>query len=102
MGKKTIVGRRYETELIQKYCESSKAELVAVYGRRRVGKTFLIKQYFNNQFDFYFTGSFETAKNIQLKLFKQELERFSAQKRTAPKDWFEAFEQLREYLSSLD
>lgn len=97
-----IIGREYETGLIEKYCDSPKAELVAVYGRRRVGKTFLVKQYFDNRFDFYFTGSFETARNIQLKLFKQELERYSKQKRTVPKDWFEAFAQLREYLSSLD
>lgn len=62
---KALIGREFEIKLIQKYCESPKAELVAVYGRRRVGKTFLIKQYFGNQFDFYFTGSFETAKNIQ-------------------------------------
>lgn len=102
MSTRTIVGREYEMELIQKYCESSKAELVAVYGRRRVGKTYLIKQYFDNQFDFYFTGSFETAKNVQLKLFKNELERYSKQKRPLPKDWFEAFEQLRDYLSSLN
>ena len=102
MNTKSIIGREYELELLQKYCESPKAELIAVYGRRRVGKTFLIKQYFGNQFDFYFTGSFETAKNIQLKLFKNELERYSGQKRNTPKDWFEAFEQLREYLSSLD
>ena len=68
-----------------KYCDSPKAELVAIYGRRRVGKTYLIKQYFDNQFDFYFTGSFETAKNIQLRLFKQELERYSSQKRTHPR-----------------
>lgn len=99
---KSIIGREYEMGLIQKYCESPKAELVAVYGRRRVGKTFLIKQYFENEFDFYFTGSFETTKNVQLKLFKNELERYSNKKRTTPKDWFEAFEQLREYLSSLD
>lgn len=97
-----IIGREYETELIRKYCDSPKAELIAIYGRRRVGKTYLIKQYFDNQFDFYFTGSFETAKNIQLRLFKQELERYSNQKRTRPKDWFEAFEQLREYLSAID
>ena len=99
---RTIVGREDEVDLIRRYCESPKAELVAIYGRRRVGKTFLVKQYFDNQFDFYFTGSFETAKNIQLKLFKNELERYSNQRRTVPKDWFEAFNQLREYLSSLD
>ena len=40
--KTTIIGRRHEQDLIREYYDSPKAELVAVYGRRRVGKTFLI------------------------------------------------------------
>ena len=57
--KTTLIGRRHEQDLIREYYESPKTELVAVYGRRRVGKTFLIKQCFDETFDFYFTGSFE-------------------------------------------
>ena len=59
----TIIGRQYEQDLIREYYNSPKAELVAVYGRRRVGKTYLIKQCFDNNFDFYFTGSFETSRS---------------------------------------
>ena len=70
--KTTIIGRRHEQDLIREYYESPKAELVAVYGRRRVGKTFLIKQCFDETFDFYFTGSFETPRSTQLTLFKKE------------------------------
>lgn len=97
-----IIGRKNEQDLLKEYCESSKAELVAIYGRRRVGKTYLVKQYFNNDFDFYFTGSFETPRNTQLTLFKKELERYSHEKRFKPKDWYEAFDQLRDYLSTLN
>lgn len=97
-----IIGRKNEQDLLKEYCESSKAELVAIYGRRRVGKTYLVKQYFNNDFDFYFTGSFETPRNTQLTLFKRELERYSHEKRLKPKDWYEAFDQLRDYLSTLN
>ncbi len=96
-----IIGRRHEQDLIAEYCETSKAELVAIYGRRRVGKTFLVRQYFDGKFDFSFTGSFETPRSAQLTLFKNELEGYSKQKRPKPKDWNEAFAQLREYLSSL-
>lgn len=99
--KTTIIGRRYEQNLIREYYDSPKAELVAVYGRRRVGKTFLIKQCFDETFDFYFTGSFETPRSTQLTLFKKELERYSGQKIRKPKDWYEAFDALREYISSL-
>ena len=99
--KTTLIGRRHEQDLIREYYESPKAELVAVYGRRRVGKTYLIKQCFDETFDFYFTGSFETPRSTQLTLFKKELERYSGRKLRKPKDWYEAFDALREYISSL-
>ena len=99
--KTTIIGRRHEQDLIREYYDSPKAELVAVYGRRRVGKTYLIKQCFDETFDFYFTGSFETSRSTQLGLFKKELERYSGCKQRKPKDWHEAFDALREYISSL-
>lgn len=96
-----IIGRQKEQSLIGDYMNSSKAELIAVYGRRRVGKTFLIRSYFNDLFDFYFTGTFEAPKGTQLRLFQGELLRYSGAKRKRPADWFEAFEQLRDYLSQL-
>lgn len=99
--KATIIGRRHEQDLIREYCDSPKAELVAIYGRRRVGKTYLVKQCFDCEFDFYFTGSFETSRSIQLTLFKKELERYSGQKQHKLKDWYEAFDALRAHLSSL-
>ena len=82
----SIIGRRHEQDLIREYYESTKAELVAVYGRRRVGKTYLVRQFFDNDFDFYFTGSFETPRSTQLTLFKKELERYSGRKHHKSKD----------------
>lgn len=96
-----IIGRKLEQNLLAEYCETAKSELIAIYGRRRVGKTYLVKQFFDNNFDFCFTGSFETPRITQLKLFKNELERYSHRKWQKPKDWDEAFNQLRDYLSSL-
>ena len=51
-----IVGRNKEQEILRQCYESGKPELVAVYGRRRVGKTWLVRQFFNDSFDFYMTG----------------------------------------------
>ena len=51
-----IVGRKKELAQIERYYHSGKAEFVAVYGRRRVGKTFLIRQYFKNRFAFDMFG----------------------------------------------
>ena len=45
-----IVGRKKEIELLQQIVESEEPEFVAIYGRRRVGKTFLIKQFFKEKF----------------------------------------------------
>lgn len=98
---KNFIGRKREQRLISEYCQSGKAELVAVYGRRRVGKTFLIRRVFNDEFDFYFTGTFGATRSIQLRLFQGELERHSGRKWPRAKDWFEAFDQLRDYLSSI-
>ena len=51
-----IIGREYEIAELQRLKESKSPELVAVYGRRRVGKTFLVREFFQNQFAFYHTG----------------------------------------------
>lgn len=49
-----IIGREHEQAVIRSYLESGKSELIAVYGRRRVGKTYLVKSIFQNDFDFSF------------------------------------------------
>ena len=51
-----MIGREYEQKLILERCKSNKAELIAIYGRRRVGKTFLVRKVFNDQFAFSFIG----------------------------------------------
>ena len=52
----TIIGRAAEQEILRQRIDSGNSELIAIYGRRRVGKTFLVRQYFNDAFSFYFTG----------------------------------------------
>lgn len=101
METKNIIGREYEQHIIKSYLCSGKAELIAVYGRRRVGKTYLVKSIFDNHFDFSFTGLYEANRSIQLSQFQKYLERYSGQKVKRPKDWFEAFDALRDYLDSL-
>lgn len=102
MEANTIIGRKKERQLFNDICATQKPALVAVYGRRRVGKTFLVRQHFNNSFDFSFTGSYQMPRQGQLSLFNKELRRFSRQEFPLAKDWFSAFEQLRQYLSSLN
>lgn len=99
--KKSIIGRKHEQDILAKCMDSEKAEFVAVYGRRRIGKTYLVKQFFSETFDFYATGVYKISRSEQLKLWQEQLKNFSGEKRNKPKDWFEAFGQLREYLESL-
>jgi len=95
-----IVGRRYEQDILRACVESTRAEFIAVYGRRRIGKTFLVKQFFNEAFDFYTTGVYQISKTEQLKNWQMQLYKYSGTKRTKPKDWFEAFSQLEEFLET--
>lgn len=99
---KTIIGRRHEQEILQNCYDSPKAEFVAVYGRRRIGKTYLVKQYFDEKFDFYATGVYQASRSEQLKYWQEQLRRHSGIKRTKPKDWNEAFSQLQDYLENIN
>lgn len=101
MGNGIIIGRKHEQAIISNYMESGKAELIAVYGRRRVGKTYLIKGMFNNQFDFSFTGLYDVTRAIHLSQFQKTLERYSGKKVSRFKSWFDAFDALRDYLETL-
>lgn len=96
-----IIGRVNEQKLLKELCDDNSPRLIAIYGRRRVGKTFLVKEFFNNTFCFSFTGSYNTAAKIQLELFRQELEQHQYAIPKSFKSWFEAFSELRKYLESV-
>ena len=71
---------------------------MAVYGRRRVGKTFLIREFFKNRFAFYASGVADGKTRAQLKSFNDSLREYGCPQRAIPKDWFEAFTRLRALL----
>ena len=91
-----IIGRHQEQQALKQYVESDKPEFVAVYGRRRVGKTFLIKEYFNKTFSFYISGLANATKAEQLENFHATLGVYSHGKTpySQAKNWTEAFRQL--------
>lgn len=102
MSMKNIIGRQYEVERLQKVLESKESELVVVYGRRRVGKTFLVNEFFDNKFDFKLTGIFGEPTAVQLDRFKVELEECSGIRSKCPENWFKAFDALKAYLKDLN
>ena len=68
-----MVGRNYEKAELQRIVKSDKAEFVVVFGRRRVGKTFLVREFFKNNFTFYHTGMAKSTKKQQLQAFNNSL-----------------------------
>ena len=101
MAQKQIIGREKEIKLLQKCYESAESQLVVLYGRRRVGKSFLVNQTFEERFVFKLVGDYTLDKEAQLLNFHEELKRKTATDFPIPKDWREAFWQLRDYLDSL-
>lgn len=97
-----IIGRNEEKEVLESCCSSKKAEFLVVYGRRRVGKTYLIKEFFNNKFSFYSTGVNSTNSNDKLRAFSESLVSYGYDIESYPKDWFQAFSCLRKLLESND
>ena len=98
---KDIIGRKTEMYRLSEYVNSGKSELVAVYGRRRVGKTFLVKQFFNEKFVFYFSGAENANKKQQLFNFTTALNNYSGKENRVVGDWQSAFVQLELYIRSL-
>ena len=93
-----IVGREEEIRELCGYMRSGKPEFLVVYGRRRVGKTFLIREYFNNDFIFSHTGLASGGTDIQLSEFNKSLRRVRGENHRQAKDWFDAFDCLRQYI----
>lgn len=93
-----IIGRTNEIDFLNQCVNSDRPEFLVVYGRRRVGKTFLIKEFFNNTFSFYATGLLNGNTKNQLKAFGESLKSYGDNENKTPKDWFEAFSRLKNAL----
>ena len=98
-----IIGREQEIKKLNKLLHSDSPQFLAIYGRRRVGKTFLVREYFKKQTVFTFTGSFEEKAKTQLdNFFREYIYRTKGKKETIiPDNWSIAFSYLANYLLSL-
>lgn len=95
-----LIGRKNEISILQNALKSNKPELIAVYGRRRIGKTFLVRNVYKNYIQFEFSGINNCSLKQQLNNFYLTL----ADKNDSfkkPTDWIEAFHQLNQYISKL-
>ena len=104
-----IIGRKQEMEELERLYRSDRPEFVAVYGRRRVGKTFLIKQALKDRITFQHTGVSPIDQDDEKSRMKTQLESFyysmlnhGLEGFKMPKSWMEAFYQLEQLLAGLD
>jgi uncharacterized protein len=89
-----IIGRDEEKLLLQSIIANTKADLVAVYGRRRIGKTYLLETYLEKQIVLQFSGVHNVETEVQLKEYCKALSKYLNNNVpvVVPADWFSAFD----------
>lgn len=99
-----ITGRQEEIKILEELLQSNQPELVAIIGRRRVGKTFLVKQTYQNHLNFILTGIQHATKSEQLQNFTfamlNHFPDFEMEKKAT--SWLDAFFQLSKALEELN
>jgi len=92
-----IIGREKEIAELQEYYDSKRPEFIAVYGRRRVGKTVLIRHFLNDKYDFFATGIIDGTRQEEMESFYSSLKQYGYNG-LMPKSWIQAFDILAEML----
>jgi uncharacterized protein len=101
-NRKAIIGRKRELQKLDNLLISKKSEFLAIYGRRRVGKTFLIREYFDYTFHFQISGLANADTSQQLFNFDVALKKHSSLHFETPSsNWLIAFQRLIEHLENI-
>lgn len=95
-----LIGRQKEKETLQNALKEDYSQFIAVYGRRRVGKTFLIREAYEGEFFFQYTGAADTPARRQLARFRQALKEQGLKDVMALSSWMDAFAELRRLIST--
>ena len=90
-----IIGRNVEKKRLEALYNSSGSEFLVVYGRRRVGKTYLVRQHFENRFTFITTGMYKKSKEMQLMQFAMAVSEYFQIDVPSFRTWLEAFAELK-------
>jgi len=94
-----IIGRKEEREMLLRALRTPRSELIALFGRRRIGKTFLVRNLYRYHIRLEWSGMYKGTLKDQLRNFYMALSA-KRNKPPVPSDWMEAFAQLSEYLDS--
>ena len=95
-----MVGRNEESKLLKKIAQADRSQLVVVYGRRRVGKTYLVRETFDYRFSFTHTGMEKGTLEEQLHAFHDSLVEQGLGECERPDNWIDAFGLLKKLLKS--
>lgn len=94
-----LIGRELECKELQWAFESHRSEFIVLYGRRRIGKTFLIRHFFNDTYSFHYVGAHHKDKKTQLQNFREALINYTGNNDLPGlQNWHEAFHLLENYL----
>ncbi len=94
-----MIGRAKEQQVLKNLALSGEAEFVVVYGRRRVGKTYLVRETFENTFFFSYTGIARVSAGKQIARFENTLRTYGWSGHRI-RTWFDAFGALRELIAA--
>ena len=95
-----FIGRETELKFLNNKYNEENGQLIVLYGRRRVGKTFLVREFFDNEFTFQLSGLANSNTKEQLFNFHMTLKRYVDKDISVPQNWIEAFGQLIDYIEA--
>jgi AAA+ ATPase superfamily predicted ATPase len=103
-SERIFVGREAEINILKELFTRNQSDLIAVLGRRRIGKTYLVKKVFKDQLIFHFTGIKNADKNTVIKEFTRKITELSHSAFTIapPTTWMDTFGLLKSYLKSIN
>ena len=96
-----LISRVRECKELQRCLDSDRSEFVVISGRRRIGKTYLIDNFFNRKYDFTFVGEHRTPAKVQIQSFMRALGKHTKRKLPKAETWYDAFNALEDYLERL-
>ena len=96
-----LIGREKEIAELKQAYDSDESKFVAIFGRRRIGKTYLVRETFHGRFAFSYSGMAKATTKEQLQRFYLNLKEHGYKQGSYPNNWIEAFFMLEEYLKGL-
>ena len=96
-----LIGREKEIQELRQAYDSDESKFVAVFGRRRIGKTYLVREVFQDNFAFTYSGMAQASTKEQLQRFYLTLKSQEFKGGSYPNNWIEAFYMLEQYLEGL-